>query len=585
MNKLIKYLLLFIAVAVMCGGYWYFFSERWTIAITKDQFWYYGFIDKNQEDLKGLNVEQKKEEFSVENSSAIALQVTINIKNTNDIVKGKLSFNPKYSAKIYVNNQFLMDVNKNLILPKNTTDANEITIEEHWRNREIEIPNAFLQNGPNIISLVIYNTQDFKTIKTNNIPLTFLVKGKSSGFSNIYKVPKPKTTFSSSKLPLFKINTFNKVIPDEPKTNALLTIANTKKINLLSDSTNSYPIKIERRGNTSQTFAKKSYSFSLSQKDSLLGISSAKKWVLYGPYADKSLIRNALAYSLYNQMGNYAPKTEFIELIINNNYQGIYVLTEKIQIGKNHINIPKLTEKKDGIKGGYVIEVDRNTIKAPFPNDSTAHNSYYGVYEPKQRKLKKKTLKLIKEQYGLFEKHFFENDNYLDHIDINSFVDYMIITEVCRNIDGYRLSTFMYNPDINAETPKFYMGPIWDYNFSFGLANYHDGHKTEGFVYNVDKYVPFYWHKLLQDSVFKTTLKNRYTTLRQGCLSNKNINKTIDKLVKKCEPSLNNNFKKWDVLEVEDFWPNHFLGKTHQQEIDYIKKWTKKRLLFLDEKF
>ena len=86
-------------------------------------------------------------------------------------------------------------------------------------------------------------------------------------------------------------------------------------INKWSDPSINYSIKIERRGKTSQSFAKKSYSFNVyhnskKQATPLLDLPPSKKWVLYGPFSDKSLIRNALTYSIYRQMGNYAPKTK-----------------------------------------------------------------------------------------------------------------------------------------------------------------------------------------------------------------------------------------------------------------------------------
>ncbi|MDF1671987.1 MAG: CotH kinase family protein [Vicingaceae bacterium] len=590
-GKVKKYIVLFLAIFLVFAGYWYFFSEKWKLAVNQEHFWHYSFEKKNLTNLKNIKFELNKNELIIDEelkNKNLVLQTTINIEDVTLINKGHLAFNYKYSAKIYINNHFCIDVNKDLITPPlEGVTPKEITITEYWKNREVLIPQNLLKDGPNTISVVVYNVANFKTIKTNNNPLAFLVKGNKNGFDTNYKIEKPKTSFSSSTLPIFKINTFNKVIPDEPKTNAHLTIAQKNNgTNLLSDSTIGYKIEIERRGNTSQSFAKKSYSFKLEKKDSLIGLSKSKKWVLYGPYADKSLVRNALAYSLYRQMGNYTPETKFIELVINNNYQGIYLLTEKIQIGKEHLNITKLkVDKKDETKmsGGYVLEIDRNTIQASFPNDTTAHNLYYGVYSPKQKKLSTNVLNTIKEQYSLFEQHLYEKDNYLEYLDINSFVDYLIITEVSRNIDGYRLSTFMYNPDINAETPKFYIGPIWDYNFSFGLANYHDGYKTEGYVYILDKFVPFYWHTLLKDSTFNNTLKKRYSALRKTSLSDKNIINTIDELNNLCEPSLANNFAKWTVLESEDFWPNYFLGKTHKDEIDYLKNWIKKRLQFLDD--
>ena len=151
-----------------------------------------------------------------------------------------------------------------------------------------------------------------------------------------------------------------------------------------------------------------------------------------------------------------------------------------------------------------------------------------------------------------------------------------------KNIDAYRLSTFLYNKDIHSPVPKFYLGPIWDYNFSFGLADYKEGYQTEGYVYNADLFVPFWWKTLLADSLFSATLKKRYYELRKNTISNKSINNTIDSLYKICEIDAENNFKKWPVLNSPELWPNYYLGKTYLNEINYLKDWINKRLSFLD---
>jgi spore coat protein CotH len=171
-----------------------------------------------------------------------------------------------------------------------------------------------------------------------------------------------------------------------------------------------------------------------------------------------------------------------------------------------------------------------------------------------------------------------------DYLDINSFVDYLIITEFTKNIDGYCLSTFLYNKNITQEIPKFHIGPIWDYNFSLGLTDYHGGFDPEGFIYDSNKYTPFWWRVLLEDDHFSERLEDRYFELRKTALSNNNINQTIDSLVAICNNATDLNFKKWTVLNSEDFWPNYFLGKTYYEEIEYLKSWIKQRLLFLDEK-
>ena len=142
----------------------------------------------------------------------------------------------------------------------------------------------------------------------------------------------------------FSINTLGGEIVDEPKIASALTI-------IKGDSTYyAGNIGIEIRGESSQMFDKKSYGFetwdeNYEDKDvSLIGFPEEEDWILYGPFSDKSLIRNKLIYSLSNLMGMYASKTEFCELTINNDYKGVYVFMEKIKRDKNRINIEKLTK-------------------------------------------------------------------------------------------------------------------------------------------------------------------------------------------------------------------------------------------------
>ena len=143
----------------------------------------------------------------------------------------------------------------------------------------------------------------------------------------------------------FVINTLGGEIVDEPKIPSALTI---KKKDTIFYSGN---IGIEIRGESSQYFDKKSYGFETWDENyedmdvSLLDFPEEEDWILYGPYSDKSLIRNKLIYELSNQMGIYASRTQFIELSINSEYKGLYVFMEKLKRDKNRINISKLKEK------------------------------------------------------------------------------------------------------------------------------------------------------------------------------------------------------------------------------------------------
>ncbi|MCB0400786.1 MAG: CotH kinase family protein [Flavobacteriales bacterium] len=602
--KIKKYLVFLLAVLVLLLTYWYFFSRKWVVAIGEDVHWEYRFVNEpsaadqsdwlSRNDLLTLNDEQK--------SQHLVLQQHIVLNDPESVSEAEVQYSYKYAAQVYINGVLCSDLDEHLISPTTEKDnPAKIEIIEHWRPRIVRIGQPALQKalrkGDNVVQIIVRSLENIKDIRTDHHVLLLLEKGSKNSFPPYFKFSKPNKVFSSSKLPIFKINTYGKSIPDEPKTEAYLEISSENdELNLLKTTTRELNIKMERRGHIAQSFAKKSYTFNTYDqnkkklKTQLLDLPESSKWVLYGPYADKSLIRNALTYSLYAQMGNYAPRFCFIDLVINTNYQGIYMLTEKIQVGSDHLNLnPLQWDNNDSTKmsGGYLLEIDRNEWQAPYPvkSDSIAHPLYYGVYHPKRKKLKPLIEQKIRDQYFEFEHHLYNKDSIYDYVDLNSFVDYLIITEVTKNIDGYRLSTFLYNPDINAAKPKFYIGPIWDYNFAFGLSSTKNGYDPEGFVYDMDRYIPFWWHTLVNDPIFNKKLTERYTQLRKSTLSDKYIMNQIDSLSAICQPSVRYNFSKWTVLGSSDLWPNYFLGKTYEEEIDYLKNWTEKRLHFLDRQF
>ena len=594
-----KSVFIIVIISLSLVSYWFFFDSNWGVAIESQHFWKHRFQSKNNVDYENAKMLKSKVSEAIQDSNKtlnLVFQAEFNLSDYTKIQEGLLEYEYRYSTKILINDIEFSDVNKNLISP--SLEEGKIKIHEYWRPRKVKLDYTFLQNslknGENTITLIVHNVKDLKTVESNKKQLSFLSRGRLNDLKNNFKLEKPSSYFEESTLPIFSINTKNRVIPDDPKITSSLNVYNSPSgKNKLSDSAKSVNIKIERRGNTSQSFAKKSYSFNVYDSQNkkkalgLLGLPPSKKWVLYGPFADKSLIRNSLTYSIYTQMGNYAPRTKFLNLIINNNYQGIYLLVEKIQMSPNHLDINplKIDKAKNSVfNGGYIIEVDRNNWKSIYPpkNDTTNIPSSYTVYTPKEKKITPLVKNKIISQYNSFEQHLYENDSIYNYLDINSFIDYLIITEFTKNIDGYCLSTFLYNKEINNPTPKFFIGPIWDYNFSLGLTNYHEGFNPEGFIYNSSRYIPFWWKKLLNDKTFKRTLQNRYFELRKNILSNNNINQTIDSLSNICALPSEDNFKKWPVLNSQDFWPNHYLGKTYQDEINYLKSWIKKRLFFLD---
>jgi len=414
------------------------------------------------------------------------------------------------------------------------------------------------------------------------------------------------TTIERTPLKTIKINTDGgREIIDEPKISAFFQIFQGE--NLIEE----HNIGIEIRGSSSQYFPKKSYGFETwdqSGEDldvSLAGYPEEEDWILYGPFSDKSLIRNVLIYRLSNLVGRYATKTSFYNLQINGVFLGLYVLMEKIKRDKNRVNISK--NRSDEISGGYIIKIDKITGDGDTLNEKIAFMSEYTkdgikginknvhfLYEyPKNRDISEEQKNYIQGYMRDFEdaiasENFTsESDGYKKYIDVDSFIDFFILNEITRNVDAYRISTFMHK-DINE---KLKMGPIWDFNIAFGNADYCEGGSTTGWAYKFNEacpadgmLVPFWWDRLIQDPNFTQALRERWTSLRLNELSNSSIMGIVDELVGELEDSdaITQNFGKWLILGTY-IWPNNFIGNRHSEEISYLKEWIEGRLSWMDE--
>ncbi|HEX5167778.1 MAG TPA: CotH kinase family protein, partial [Cyclobacteriaceae bacterium] len=181
-------------------------------------------------------------------------------------------------------------------------------------------------------------------------------------------------TFSSSNLPIIVIDTDNQPILDDPKIMASMGIIDNGagERNNLADPFNNYDGKmgIEIRGSSSQMFPKKQYGIELWDDASngidasLLGLPEEEDWVLFAPYNDKSLMRDVMAYKLGRDMGHYAPRTKYCEVVLNDQYNGLYVLIEKIKRDKNRVDINKLDPDEisgNSLTGGYILKLDKTT--------------------------------------------------------------------------------------------------------------------------------------------------------------------------------------------------------------------------------
>lgn len=408
-------------------------------------------------------------------------------------------------------------------------------------------------------------------------------------------------TLVSQSLPKIYIDTQGGVIVDDPKISAKMQVVDNGSINY-----DGY-IGIELRGNSSQFFfPKKSYGVETQDslgndiKVSLLGFPSEADWVLYATYTDKTTIRNNLIYYLSNRMGHYASRTKYVEVYLNGEYNGLYVLMEKIKRDKFRVNIAKLDPDEisgNNLTGGYLIRIDRPNGEAngwysayKFSSNATTY-PYYEYQYPKADNIAAEQKTYIQTYLYDFETKMKSNTfndeqtGYPSLIDMNSFADYYILNELANNVDGYRLSTYLYK-DINTVSNRLFAGPVWDYDIALSNANYADGASLSGFQFNRDQTwdglpFPFWWPKIANDVKMQNHIKTRWEKFKTQFLHPDSVSQWVYNNLPP-QSAIDSNYVKWPIIG-EWVWPNAKVFQTFSAEVGYMLAWYNGRYLWLDE--
>lgn len=472
----------------------------------------------------------------------------------------------------------------------------------------INVSVSELVSGTNVLAVQVHNRNASSSDLTCR---PFLTIGTSS--SNVVYGPTPSwfnpPLVFSTHLPLVILNTDGQTIPDDPRIVIHMGIVDngTGNMNSQADPYNEYDglINIERRGSSSQSFPKKQYAFETqdaadnSLDVSLLGLPIENDWILHAPYSDKTLMRNYLTYNWWRDMGWYTTRTKFCEVILNGDYQGIYILMEQIKWDNDRVDIEKVDtddNQGDSLTGGYIIKVDKITGSGQY--DWTSHvDNFQG--QPKVTRYQydypnRDSITTEQETYiqdfiydweqSLIDTTFMEPDSgYRKYVDVNSFIDYFIIQELTKNVDGYRLSTYL-NKQRDSRGGKLQAGPAWDFNITLGNANYCDGGETDNWALDFPcdlSVIPFWWHRMNQDPVYWNQVQCRWWELRSGLLSWSTINDQIDENVNYLGDATTRNFERWNILNSQ-VWPNNFVGGSYTAEVFYLKQWLSNRISWLD---
>ena len=425
-------------------------------------------------------------------------------------------------------------------------------------------------------------------------------------------------TFTSSNLPIVIINTHGQTIVDEPKITADMGIIykGDGVRNNVTDSINHYngKIGIEIRGSSSQMFPKKQYGVETRDETgndlsvSLLGMPSESDWILSAQYNDKTLMRDVITYTLTNSVGRYASRTKYFELVINGEYLGVYALFEKVKRDKNRVNISKLEStgvSGDDLTGGYIFKIDKiegsdtqGWYSTFAPYTGAWQKILYQYHYPKLEDITAAQKSYIRNYVLNFEANMMMPayddtvTGYSTILDVSSAVDYFIMNELTKNVDGFRLSFYLYK-DKDSKNTKLFLGPVWDFNHGFGNSDYYNGAIIEGwqltyltsnasFMATDEFQTPFWWKRILQDKNFMSRVTSRWIALRKDKLSLSRINSIVDSLVVHLSESQQRNFVKWPILNVY-VWPNPYIGGTYANEIAYMENWIKERINWIDK--
>jgi hypothetical protein len=463
------------------------------------------------------------------------------------------------------------------------------------------ITKSLFNNGNNILAVQVHNDGLGSSDLTS---LVFLLAGIKDGSNNYQSVPswftEPFISFTSSNLPIFVINTDGQTIVDEPKIVASLGVIDNGEgnLNLLTDNYNGYngKIGIEIRGSSSQDFPKKNYGFETRLADgennnvSLLGLPIENDWILYGPYSDKSLMRNVLSFHIGRLTGEYASRTRWCEVVIDGDYKGLYVLMEKIKRDKNRVDISnlKVTDTVGiDLTGGYIFSVDRD--EGPLTGWASPYNNkpFYRYRDPNYKDLAPQQKTYLKDHITLFEEvvdNSTSSEDYSQYIDVPSFVNYWIATEMFKHIDNYKFSFFMYKTR-DDKGGKIHFGPLWDLNLAYGNYDFGQDPGPEGWSYvwaSLPFLRPSWIFDMSEDEDIQNQISCRWSELRQNKLRTDSLLNFIDTQAVIIEDAQIRNFRKWPVLGTY-VWPNEFIGQDYEEELDYLKTWLTDRLEWMDD--
>ncbi len=448
----------------------------------------------------------------------------------------------------YIHDSIVFDINGSLITGR----------IPYYSSVKALVP-SFETNGEKVMVNGVAQTsgsssQDFGTT------VQYTVAGKN-GAESQYSV----NLINFTGLPVLKINT----VGDAPVTTKDTYVNGTLKFDgagLFADAET--PLQIRGRGNSTWGMPKKPYKLKLGTKQSFFNAPESKDWVLLANYTDKSQLRNDLALFMGSISElEWTPRSHFVELFLNEVYQGTYQLCEGIEVGEDRVNI---TDE------GFLLEVDQENRMEPDDVYFKTGIFLLNIKEPEVSKddAKYNFIKnhVITIQSTLYGANFKDPENgYAKYLDVASFVDWFLINEISKNNDAAFVTSCYMNM---APGGKLKMGPLWDFDIAFGNINYNGNNSPQGFWVQGAPWIA----RLFQDPAFVEKVKTRFAYFKS---KKQEIFNEINKNATSLKWSALENNNRWRTLYAQT-WPNYAIWGSYDNEVMYLKNWLNARMDWLE---
>ena len=349
--------------------------------------------------------------------------------------------------------------------------------------------------------------------------------------------------------------------------------------------------KVKGRGNSTWAKPKKPYRIKLDSKASLLGMNSHKDWVLLADYFDKTLLRNITAFEISRIAEiSWTPTAISVEFYLNGKYQGVYTLTEQVKVSEERFDIDLVSSSDnsgEALTGGYFLELDFH-FDEPYRFKTDGQKLPIMFKDPE---------KPTAEQYA-YVRDFFNNaervlysdnfknqeEGYRKYIDIESFIDYYIVQELAKNVDGNMRGSCYLALRRNG---KIEQPLVWDFDLAFGNADYITTEQGAS-SYDWDgwyiKTCSPWFDRFFEDPAFVAELKKRWNQLipeldqlpgfiKQNALM-------LDYAQVRNFDLKSNGGAGWDINKKE--WNTSRIRGSYDAELNYLVSFVEKRIGWLD---